>query len=82
MFSCHEMARLVSLSHERELPAVTRWKMSLHYLICVWCRRYRDQMRVLRGALRRLGRRTDTSGPADSLPAESRARIKQSLRRD
>ena len=48
---CHEMTRLISQSMEHPLPLRTRISMRLHYLICIWCERYRNQLRLLRAAL-------------------------------
>jgi hypothetical protein len=50
---CHDMTRLISQSQEEPLPPGTRLKMRLHYVICVWCERYRDQIALLRKALPR-----------------------------
>jgi predicted small metal-binding protein len=48
---CHDMTRLISESMERPLPLRTRIAMRFHFLICVWCERYRDQLSFLRKAL-------------------------------
>jgi hypothetical protein len=49
---CHEITRLISESMERPLSWRLRITLRLHYLICVWCERYRDQLVFTRGALR------------------------------
>lgn len=49
---CHDITRLISESMDHPLPLRTRISMRLHYLICVWCQRYRDQLALLRKALR------------------------------
>lgn len=48
---CHDITRLISESMERPLPLRTRIAVRFHYLICVWCERYRDQLGFLREAL-------------------------------
>ena len=48
---CHDITRLISQSLDRPLPLRTRIAMWIHYRICVWCERYRDQLGFLREAL-------------------------------
>ena len=49
---CHDITRLISQSLDRPLPLRTRIAMRIHYLICVWCERYRDQLGFLRKAVK------------------------------
>ena len=49
---CHDMTRLISESMERPLPLHKRLAMRAHYLICVWCKRYRDHVGFMRNMLR------------------------------
>lgn len=49
---CHDITRLISQSMDRPLPLRARIAMRIHYLICVWCERYRDQLGFLREALK------------------------------
>lgn len=49
---CHDITRLISQSMERPLPLRTRIAMWIHYRICVWCERYRDQLGFLGDALK------------------------------
>jgi hypothetical protein len=80
MISCHEMTRLQSQSQDRALSWSLRLKMQVHCALCLWCRRYRDQLDFIRRSLRiRDSRREENSG--ESLTPEFRARLKQSLRR-
>ena len=48
---CHDITRLISQSMDRPLPLRTRLAMWIHYRICVWCERYRDQLGFLGKAL-------------------------------
>lgn len=48
--SCVEMSRLASQQLERPLPLKLRLKMRVHFLICVWCKRYFKQLNFLRQA--------------------------------
>jgi len=79
MHSCHDMTRLTSLAHDEKLPRFTRWKMRLHCMACLWCRRYRDQLSLLRRALRHLPGAGDV-GAAGVLSDEFRTRLKQAVR--
>lgn len=74
---CHDITRLVSESLDRPLPLRTRLSMRIHYAICVWCQRYRDQLGFVRKALH--------SCPEEehrSLPAATRTRLKSALKRE
>jgi hypothetical protein len=72
---CHDMTRLISQSVERPLPLRTRFAMRAHYLICVWCERYRDQLGLVRKALRSCPERDN------HLSVDARGRMKEALRR-
>ena len=76
-FSCHDMSRLSSQSLDTSLPRLTRFRMSVHYLICKWCRRYREQIALLRRACARLDADIPEAGP--TLPPEVRKRISRKL---
>jgi hypothetical protein len=45
--NCAEMSRLASERLDQPLPLKLRLGMRLHYLICVWCRRYSQHLRFL-----------------------------------
>jgi hypothetical protein len=49
---CHDITRLVSQALDGPLPLRTRLAMRIHYLICVWCERYRDQLGFIGKALK------------------------------
>ncbi len=72
---CHDITRLISESMEHPLPLRTRIAMRIHYRICVWCERYRDQLEFLRTALKSC---PEQGGDAmrGNLSAEARARLK------
>ena len=79
MFSCHAMTRLISRAQDDMLPGFVRGKMRLHFLTCAGCRRYAEQLGFLRGALHRLSESAEGI-PAQPLPLQARARMKQMLR--
>lgn len=44
---CREMTRLISMDQEKPVHAITALRMKLHYKVCVWCERYRDQVALI-----------------------------------
>lgn len=77
--NCAEISRLASQSFEVSLPLGIRFKMRLHYLICVWCRRYVKQLQFLRAAAPQLDDQLDLS-VARGLSEEAKQRIVQRLK--
>jgi predicted anti-sigma-YlaC factor YlaD len=82
---CEEVARLASESFDRDL---SRWEsiaLRSHVIYCTACRRYREQVAILRRALQRLTASLETDPPAPSplpgLPDDARARIQEALRK-
>ncbi len=48
---CHDITRLISQSLDLPLPLRTRLAIKIHYDICIWCERYRDQLGFIGKAL-------------------------------
>ncbi|MBI2837832.1 MAG: zf-HC2 domain-containing protein [Acidobacteria bacterium] len=76
--SCEDVARLVSDSHERPLGWQHRVTVRVHFAVCIWCRRYARQLRLLSEVLRR--HTPDTSPDSPHLPEAARERLKQAVR--
>jgi hypothetical protein len=76
---CREMVRLLSQALDRKLPLMTRVKMRLHFLICVWCERYAKHLHYLRKFGRALPKHTNEVG-TPGLPESAKTRIKRTLR--
>jgi hypothetical protein len=76
--NCAEMSRLASQSWDHPLPWSTRFRMRLHYLICVWCKRYFKQLQFLHEAE---GHFEEHAGnlPSRGLSTEARQRILKQL---
>jgi Putative zinc-finger len=64
---CHDITRLLSQSMDRQLPVRTRLAIRLHFEICVWCKRYGQQLEVIRKAGRSVPERAEQISQA-SLP--------------
>lgn len=76
---CREVVRLLSQSMEVKLPLSTRIKIRFHYLICVWCYRYGEQLQALRKTAASLSEHLDECG-RDALPHSSKEGMKRALR--
>jgi hypothetical protein len=53
--TCKEAHRLVSEELDHALPLGERLRVRLHLLACSSCTHFKEQMQVLRAAMRRLG---------------------------
>ena len=79
---CQDMTRLLSEAMDRPLPVGIRIRMRLHFLICKWCERYKNQLLFLRQALRRDPDKVegDVTTSSTSLSPEAKDRLKRTLR--
>jgi hypothetical protein len=76
---CHDMTRLISQSQDTTLPPGTRMKMRLHYWVCEWCTRYRNQVRFMRKALH-VCDEPPPGSHSPTLSSGAKDRLRQSLR--
>jgi hypothetical protein len=72
------MSRLASLSFEQPLSLKVRFKMWLHYLICVWCGRYYKHLQFLRRAAPQFSEQLEAASNR-GLSAEAKRRMIQRL---
>jgi len=79
MFNCKEVSRLVSESLDRKLPLYQRIGVRVHLLMCKFCRRFEQQLMLIRKTLRVEALYEDTESYL-SLPPEAQKRIKRFLR--
>jgi len=76
--TCREATRLAAHAMDRPLTLRERLKLSLHNLLCSYCRNYSRQLRLLRKWVRHAnGRNADSPEPL--IPAASAFRIKKKL---
>jgi predicted anti-sigma-YlaC factor YlaD len=80
MFNCKDVSTKVSRSMDQTLPLHERMMISVHLWMCKYCRRFRDQMLILRYALRLADLPADDADPSPSMPKEIAERIKQAMR--
>ncbi len=78
MLPCRDITRLASQAMDRKLGWFSRIRLWFHCRLCRLCRRYRDQLRLMRRSISLLGGQGAEAGPA--LPAELRERIEKGLR--
>lgn len=77
--NCPEVSRLSSASLDRPLTWRERIAMRAHFLICSWCRRYQQQLRFLRSAVRSVEQGGEAQ-PPHTLPPAARDKLKQRLK--
>ena len=77
---CNQIVQLVSEDMDHPLPFGTKLKIRLHFLICKWCERYRQQLIFIRSAMRQHPDRLLGEDLSAGLSSEARERLKQTLR--
>jgi hypothetical protein len=76
---CNEMTHLISEEMDHPLPWYTRFRMQAHYLMCCYCKRYKENLHYLRYFLQRLHDHLDEFSTV-TLPPEFKEQMKQVLR--
>lgn len=76
---CRTIVALGSRTLDEATGPWDRWRVRVHLSICTGCRRYLQQLEVLREAAQRSA---DRPPPSTRLSTESRDRIKRRLRCD
>lgn len=66
---CDEATRLISAGLDRELSGPARANLRLHFVVCSACRRFEQQMLMLRRALRGMNA-GDVDAPPRAEPPE------------
>jgi hypothetical protein len=78
---CTEMTHLISGEMDHPLPWFVRFKMRVHYLMCCYCERYRDNLHYMRSLMQRLQDRVNEVATL-SLSFEEKERMKRVLREE
>jgi hypothetical protein len=76
---CHDITHLLSQSMDRQLPLGKRLAIRLHCEICVWCKRYGEQLAVIRRASRSTPEHSEKILDS-SLPEIARQRIAEAVK--
>jgi len=79
MLTCKDASRLLSEGQERPLSLGERLGLRLHLWMCVSCRRFEQQLALMRRAMRALRRRAETEADTAELPIAARERIRRAL---
>lgn len=80
MMTCREATQLCSEQHERPLTRRERWVLRVHLFLCHKCRKFVQQLSVMREALKRVADAQCDSSPAKLSP-ERREAMKRELRK-
>ena len=80
MFNCQEVSKKVSESMDRTLPLHERMMITIHLWMCKYCNRFKNQLLVLRKAVRQVELPEMDSDLTLSLPQETSVQIKQALK--
>lgn len=80
MLTCNDASHLLSEGQERPLGLRERMGLRLHLWMCVSCRRFEQQLTLMRRAMRLLRQRAETEADAAELPVGARERIRRALR--
>ena len=80
MFNCKDVSKKVSESMDRTLPLHERMMITIHLWMCKYCNRFKNQLLVLRKAVRQVELPEMDTHLALSLPQETCGRIKRALK--
>lgn len=78
MLDCKHASHLVSQSMDRPLRWRERLGLSVHLAMCGMCRQFLSQLRLIRGALRRMVNQAEEDVSV-KLPEEAHERIRKAL---
>lgn len=76
---CREMTRLISMDRDVPVSAVTALRMRMHYKVCVWCERYRDQVALISELSKEF---PESDHGAPGLSGEARERIGDAVKKE
>lgn len=76
---CREMTRLISMDREVPVGAITALRMRMHYKVCVWCERYRNQVALISELSKEF---SESDHGAPGLTEEARERIGDAVKKD
>lgn len=80
MFNCQKVSEKVSESMDHKLPLLERMMISIHFFLCVYCKRIAKQMKFIRRAARSQGPGNLESDAPAGLSEEAKQRLKLALK--
>lgn len=78
MIDCKQASQLISKSLDRRLSLGERLSLRFHTFICEACRRFGQQLNILRVALKRINENVENDTNI-TMPSETKARIAKSI---
>ena len=80
MLKCKDVSKKVSDSLDRTLPLHERMMVTVHLWMCKYCNRFKNQLLILRNAVRQEELPEEDADRSASLPPETNLRIKQAMK--
>jgi hypothetical protein len=77
--TCKEITRLASQRLDGPLPLTTRLRLRLHTLICVWCQRYLEQVKLVHDTAPSYAEQVEKASDK-SLSTDAKERMKRAMR--
>lgn len=81
MLNCKQASQIVSQSLDRNLTLRERFALRLHLLICVYCKRFSQQMQTIRVAIKQMTSSTENDHKIE-MPSAAKKRIADLLKAD
>ena len=78
MLNCRETTQLISKSLDRHLTWRERFTVNLHLVICKYCKRFNQQLVMMRTALNRTTKLIETDHNIE-LPSATKTRIARAI---
>jgi len=78
MLTCKQASQLISQSLDHPLSWSQRMQLKLHLLMCSACNRFKQQLHLLRAALKRIRDQIENDSSIQ-LPSDVKARIEREL---
>jgi hypothetical protein len=82
MFNCKEVSKKVSLSMDASLPVHHRLLITIHLMMCKYCNRFRQQLLIIRKAVRVEKPAEDDPCQSAFLSKSTRERIKKAVKEE
>jgi hypothetical protein len=76
---CHHMTRLISQEREHPVDPLTGLRMKLHYKVCVWCERYRDQIALISELSKKF---SESVPPCHDMGEDAKLRIHEAVKKE
>lgn len=79
MLSCKDASRLISQSLDRRLTLRERFGLRVHLMICDFCSRFRQQVELIRAAIKRMTGQIEQDEHL-VIPPEAKTRIADAIK--